>query len=144
MMERPMWKVGIFMIFTFGLYQFVWLGLTWSEMKKEIKDDSMCPVWHALAMLVPIYSFFRLYNHYKTINSLLGKVGHPYKVYPGWVILGTIVSIFLSRIPGEDPVFVFILIIAFLGIQVRIITHGQKGLNRYFTVSREKSLVVLT
>jgi hypothetical protein len=56
--RRPLWLVGALTFVTFGVYLVIWVGVTWSEMKRELRDEGMRPVWHALGLLVPIYNSF--------------------------------------------------------------------------------------
>ncbi len=61
---RPIWLVVLLSIATFGLYPYWWFYATWRELKLEVDDPRMRPVWHALAIaLVPIYNYFRFYAH---------------------------------------------------------------------------------
>src|SRR6185503_6026260 len=60
------WLVGALVIATFNLYAMWWLGRTWWQLKQEDGDAGKHPVWHALAMLVPIYGYFRFHAHMRT------------------------------------------------------------------------------
>jgi hypothetical protein len=64
------WLIGALTFATFNLYAIWWLGRTWAQLKHEHNDPRMRPVWHALAMLVPFYGYFRFHAHMRTIARL--------------------------------------------------------------------------
>jgi len=88
--QRPVWLVVALSILSFGVYPVVWLGESWAEMKRELRDGTMHPAGHALAMLVPIYGFFRLHAHFRTLNDLLDRSGAQRSVPPGLAVFGWI------------------------------------------------------
>jgi hypothetical protein len=64
------WLIGFLVLATSTLYAYWWLGRTWWQLKREDGDQGKRPVWHALAMLVPIYGYFRFYAHMKAVRDL--------------------------------------------------------------------------
>jgi hypothetical protein len=62
--------IGGLVIVTFNLYALWWLGRTWWQIKQEDHDAGKSPVWHVLAMAVPIYGYFRFHAHMRTIAQL--------------------------------------------------------------------------
>lgn len=67
---RPLWMVAALTFLSQAAYEFWWYGRTWWELKRARNDPSMHPVWHALAMYVPIYGLFRLHAHFRTLNEV--------------------------------------------------------------------------
>ena len=41
--SRPIWLVSLLTFVTGGFYLFFWAGATWSELKRELKDEDMQP-----------------------------------------------------------------------------------------------------
>ena len=58
---------------TLGAYVPIWFGLTWAELRRETKDESMMPLWHAILVLVPGVNITVVWRHYKAINALLER-----------------------------------------------------------------------
>lgn len=52
-----------------SLYIFYWFYLTWKQLR-DATDKPHYPVWHALALFVPIYGWFVVYRHLRTIKEL--------------------------------------------------------------------------
>ena len=98
----PAWRavqspllVGALVFVTFGLYAFWWLGRTWWQIKRETDNPRMHPVWHVLAMLVPIYGYFRFYAHMRAIAALAATPEARAAVSPGaatlaWIIINVL------------------------------------------------------
>lgn len=85
--RRPLWLVAALTIATFGLYWFYWVGKSWAEMKREVRDPGMDPIGHTLAMVVPIYGLFRLHAHFRVLNELLERVGATRRVEPSLAVI---------------------------------------------------------
>ncbi len=115
----PRWlgMVVILSTVTLGLYFIVWFGLTWSEMKRELKDDSMSPVWHALSLLVPIYGWCQVHKHFQTINDLDPGTG---TVRPGLVV-ALLVAAWVVHLVTDLP--------AQLLVMAGAAVYGQAALN---------------
>lgn len=136
--QRPLWLVVLLSIGTFGVfYPAFWLGATWAEMKRELQDDNMHPVWHVLSLAVPIYSLVQIHAHYERINDLLVRVDVTKYVFAGWVVVGAIASGVLSgvgrsleRADVHPASYVFSLL--FVGLVAVMTVHGQAGLNNYY------------
>lgn len=73
--RRPVWLATTLSFLSGGLYYVWWFGATWSELKRELRDDAMYPVWHALTSLVPIYATFRTHAHFRSIDAAAAKAG---------------------------------------------------------------------
>ena len=90
-----------------GLYIFFWMYVTWRQYRDHTGEVAY-PVMHALALLVPVYQFFRLHAHIRVYQELMETRGVPTTlnplravlVYFGVVLLG-MVSIMM---PTEAPI----------------------------------------
>lgn len=60
-----------------GLYLFYWFYLTWRQYRVHSGTEAY-PVWHALTLLIPIYSWFRVHAHVRAINDMV----HKRNIYP--------------------------------------------------------------
>ena len=82
-----------------GLYLFYWVYRTWEQYRQHT-GAMVYPVWHGLAMLVPIYGWFRLYAHLKAYRDLMDARGVPHNLNLPRIMVILIVSTALwSPIP---------------------------------------------
>ena len=129
---RSLWRVIALSVVTFGLYYILWMGLTWSEMRRQLQDDTMHPVWHVLTQFVPVYGWFRLYAHFETINDLVSVSGSRDPVNPTAVVMAMIVAVVLGFLLN-------LLVVDGLGellvgiVSVWFVAHAQAALNAYWT-----------
>ncbi len=129
---RPGWLVAGLTFATFGLYLFIWGGVHWAEMKRQLKDDRMYPVWHALAIMTPIYGYFRLHANYRVMNELLDTTSSPIRTRPMLVIGTILMAHLLALMPIEDLLIQVLSLAAILGAISWILHHGQTGMNAYW------------
>lgn len=115
-----------------GIYPVVWLGATWSEIKRERDDPDMHPWWHALGILVPIYGLFQAHARFDKINELLTYEGLPPKVRPGLAVAGGFIAGVLSTVGGYRGYDFFALAGGLL--MALVFVHAQAGLNAYWAV----------
>ena len=87
-----LWRVGVLGVVSFGLYFLYWLFVTWKHMSAETRGQHHHPGWHWLAVLVPIYGLFVLYDHFATIKGLQNQAGVRSSLAPGLVVVIAIVS----------------------------------------------------
>lgn len=141
--QRPLWLVVALTMLTGGFYPIVWLGATWSEMKKELDDPGMHPWGHALTQLVPIYGLFRLHDHFGTIESLLLRARAFSPVYPGGAVLGAIGSAVLQRVSnGASGVAEVLWFALAAGVMAAVVANGQAGLNTYWRAAPDRLVPV--
>jgi hypothetical protein len=134
--QRPLWLVATLTFITFGGYTPIWLGVTWAEMKKALRDDQMHPFWHALACLVPIYGLFKFCGHYSLIESLAARAGHRMRIS---AVVATVLAVF-TTVPGGNsrPIpegfvqIVLVLWLAAAAVRAWIMVEGQAALNAYW------------
>ena len=105
-------------------------------MSAETRDREQHPVWHALALLVPIYNLFVLHDHFATIKRLQENAGLSSGIRPGWAVViavafGVTVAVD-TAVYGEN--FSFLTPLGPL-ILVGLTLWGQVNLNRYWTKS---------
>jgi hypothetical protein len=138
--RRPGWLVVGMVWATFGIYLIFWAGLRWAEMKRQLRHEQMYPVWHALAMLVPIYSFFRFHANFRVLNELLATTNSPHRVRPMAAIGTFLLASLLVAVPIEDTLLVTLNLLAAMAAISWIIHHGQTGMNAYWdTLPRQRT-----
>lgn len=141
--ERPVWLVVALTVLTLGLYQIVWLGMTWAQMKRELQDDSMRPWGHALSLFVPIYGWTRVHAHYRTINELLGRVGKSPRLSAGLATTGWVIANVVGASSGRQAVPAEIagwMVFVSAALAAFVVGRGQAGLNAYWTSSRFRNV----
>jgi hypothetical protein len=142
--QRSLWLVALATLLSLGFYLHVWLALTWAEMKEELRDTRMSPVWHSLTALIPLYGLVVIHRHYGRIETLLRSVDVGVRVYPTRVVLGLILTVGPLG-TGLLALFLFfqalreqagpLLPMSLTGLAVLsgIVAHGQNGLNAYWS-----------
>ena len=129
------------MILSSGLYLYYWFYLTWKQLEPETTDDHY-PVWHALTLEVPIYNFFRMYNHMSTVRDLAIRAGVSTSLSPGWVVVMFIVSGVLESVASvlESPVPILVMALIIGVLWMVIVCWTQHTLNQYWRQTRGESL----
>lgn len=150
--RRPLWLVAGLTIATFGLYWYWWLGKSWAEMKREVGDPGMDPIGHALAMLVPIYGWFRLHAHFRILNEMLERVGSPRRVQPVLAVIWAIIAGFLTRagmrvsglatdhLTPEGVALAIVLSLFGMLLTGGLLVYGQQALNDYWDHQAQRPL----
>ena len=133
-------------VVSFGLYLFYWVYRTWDQYR-EHTGANVYPVWHALAMLVPIYGWFRFYAHCKAYRDLMEERGVPHnlKMAPILVILivataawSPVPTQWLNSYLGESGIAVMIDlmldVVSLVGMLVAtvMVCRIQSNFNRYW------------
>lgn len=137
----PAQRIVLMTILTYGFYIFYWAYQTWRHYRDHTKAE-VFPVWHALALLVPVYSLFRWHAHVRTFKELMAKSGVPTALSIGWALAGFWVSSsidFLSlRLTFSDQAdktalaAAFLLDLVSMGIVVWLLTYVQSSINAYW------------
>ena len=130
-----------FGIISFGLYILFWALLTWIQLKRET-GGNFFPPWHALSLLVPIYSLFRLHHHVQVIKELCDGSGVPTNLSPRLVIVMFLLSGILDVIAAIYASYgqAIVLRIISLTLLITILIWAQSALNGYWTKTREAEL----
>ena len=133
-------------VVSFGLYLFYWVYRTW-EQYREHTGANVYPVWHALAMLVPIYGWFRFYAHCKAYRDLMEERGVPHNLRMAPILVILIIATaawspvptqWLNRYLGESAIAVMIDLIldvvSLIGMLVAtaMVCRIQANFNRYW------------
>ena len=133
-------------IVSFGLYLFYWLYRTWEQYRQHT-GANVYPVWHALAMLVPIYGWFRFYAHCKAYRDLMEEQGVPHNLNMAPILVILIISTaawspvstqWLNSYLGEGGIAVMIDLIldvvSLIGMLVvtAVVCRIQANFNRYW------------
>lgn len=103
----PPARVVVLTLLSSGLYVFYWMYLTWRQYRDHTGEIAY-PIMHALALLVPVYQFFRLHAHIRVYQELMEQRGVPTTLNPlravliyfGVVLLGMV----SFMIPAEQTV----------------------------------------
>jgi hypothetical protein len=105
------WLVAALVFATFDLYALWWLGRTWWQLKKEEGDAGKRPVWHVLAMFVPIYGYFRFYAHMRTIVNVAATPDaratlSPLAMTVAWILINLLsgMTLVYPATPGWVPI----------------------------------------
>jgi hypothetical protein len=140
--RRPAWVVAALIWSSFGLYLIVWIGLNWAELKRERRDENMYPVWHALAMIVPIYSYFRFHANFRVINGLLSETRSDHRARPIIAVFTFILASGLMTVPIETIELMTANLVAALGAISWVAYHGQSSMNAYWDAKPDRTVSV--
>ena len=82
----PPTRIVLLTLLSSGLYIFFWMYVTWRQYRDHTGEIAF-PVMHALALLVPVYQFFRLHAHMRVFQELMEQRGVPTTLNPLRVVL---------------------------------------------------------
>lgn len=127
-----MGRVALDCVLSSGLYMFYWFYLTWKQLR-DATDKPHYPVWHALALFVPIYGWFIIIHHLRTIKGLQDKAEIKPSLNPGGLLGLVIISnvLFFQSVRWEGMV-AFVLDIIGVALVVVFLVVSQNNLNRYW------------
>ena len=128
-------RIIINLILSANFYMLYWFYLTWKQLKVQTQRDYH-PVWHTLALLVPIYNLFVLHRHLKTIRELQAEAGltSPVKVgtiFTLWII-GGVLDFQSTRLAEISAVAEAIVLLIGTGFIAGALILAQRGLNAYW------------
>jgi len=123
--------VAALTVLSVGLYLPIWLGLSWAELRRETKDESMSPLWHALSVFVPGYGYYQVYRHFSFIGGLVAKVKSPRRIDPFSATIGVVVWSFTWLHYSADPLFIALDVVE-LAAATAVVVYGQAALNEYW------------
>jgi hypothetical protein len=133
--RRPGWLVVGMVWATLGLYTVIWVGLHWAEMKRQLKDERMYPIWHSLALLVPIYNFFRFHSNFRVLNELLSTTSTSHRAQPLLAVMTYVLAtalMFVTQEAGLEMPLAGVNAMAAVAAISWTIYHGQTGMNAYW------------
>ncbi len=137
----PPGRIIALTVLSSGLYIFYWMYATWRQYR-EHTGEIVFPVMHALALLVPVYQFFRFHAHMRVYQELMEQRGVPTTlsparmvlVYFGVVLLGMVSFILPAEGPLTTPQQA-----AYIAINIGQVTllswilwHAQTNINRFW------------
>jgi hypothetical protein len=113
---------------TFGLYTFYWFWKSWREIKQYDGDAGKRPVWHTLALAVPIYGLYRMHAHMRTIAALVRGAGGETSLSPGTAVAVWVVVHTLFR-ASDQPGLGWLYVVGLL-LEGGLVAWAQAALNR--------------
>jgi hypothetical protein len=130
--RRPGWMVvGMFWA-TFGVYLLFWVGFNWAELKRQLNRDNMYPIWHALSIIVPIYSYYQYYRNFSVQNELMETTRSQERTRPFLVIATFLLASVLVAFPIDDFRLMTMNLAAAMAAISWTIYHGQSTMNAYY------------
>lgn len=142
----PLWRVLLMSLLSAGLYMIYWFYLTW-EHYRDSTDDEAYPVWHALALCIPIYGLFRAHAHMQAFRELMIRKGIVTFISPAWAIVAVLVAAFCwyrlwdaleayfrqANVQASLPAGLQLTLVCVAGIAVAwLLLLVQSDLNRYW------------
>jgi len=67
-------RILLMSVLSHGLYLFYWFFLTWKQYRDHT-GNPVFPVWHAMTLMVPVYSLFRTHAHMRIYKELMLDAG---------------------------------------------------------------------
>jgi hypothetical protein len=140
--QRPLWLVVALSLATYGLYLFWWTGATWAEMKRELDDSNMHPVWHGLSLLVPIYGLFRIHAHFRVLNEMLDREGVGARVQPPYAVILLMFAGSAGNTSArlEGPASLVLSLVS-TALVAGLLVYGQAALNGYWAAVAKEQVV---
>jgi hypothetical protein len=129
--RRPLWLVAALTVFSLGVYLPIWIGFTWSELRRENGDERMRPVWHALSLFVPGYGYWQVYRHFSYIGERLVRVGASMRVDPISATLGVVVWSLTFFHYSTELLFALLDGVE-LAAGTAVVVYGQHALNTFW------------
>jgi hypothetical protein len=132
-----LWRVGILSVITAGLYFFYWFGITWKQLQTETRSREHHPWGHVSALAVPIYGFYIVYDHFRTLRQLQDEKNVASGLVPGTAtlmyIVATVLQFVAQFVDLRPSAYLFILAGLVLAV---LVVWSQGSLNRYWTQVR--------
>ena len=100
-------RIVLLTVLSAGLYIYYWMYVTWRHYRDHTGELAY-PIWHALALLVPVYNLFRLHAHMRVYQELMDARGVPTSLNPLRAVLiyfGVFLLAMASlMLPAEGPI----------------------------------------
>ena len=119
-----------------------WFYITWKQYRDHT-DEKAFPVWHALTLIVPIYSLFRVHAHVRTFKELMTKRQVAESLSPRAAVVASIVMGILGYIGISDVLFgeisktlalwLFVAAGIITAITAWLVVAIQGNINRYWS-----------
>ena len=131
-------RIVVMSILSWSLYLFYWMYLTWKHYRDHTGEE-VYPVWHAMAVCVPIYGYFCVHAHARSFKEMMTDAGVETTINPGQVVFWVVVYSGLAFIENQFPFSSEIsqgtaLVIDILSvvIVIAVLQHLQNNLNNYW------------
>ena len=135
-------RIVVMSILSWSLYLFYWMYVTWKHYRDHTREVAY-PVWHAMALNVPVYGYFRMHAHARSFKELMTSANVETTINPGrvvfWVVVYTLVlgGLHISRLFPREISQGAALVITIIGILlvvlvIGILQHLQNNLNQYW------------
>ena len=138
-------RLAIMTVLSFGTYPFYWFYLTWKQYRNHTGELVVYPVWHALALLVPIYNLFRAYRRTQALNEMMLYLRAPTSIRPRQIVFVVflftmfVVWKFVESWPGileitfQERTADVTISVLWLAVTIILLAGPQRNLNRYWT-----------
>ena len=133
-------RVVVMSILSFGIYLWYWFYLTWGQYRDHTGERAY-PVWHALALNVPIYGLFRTHAHMRSFNELMVRLGALATISVGRTVVAVAVvsllvvvssALKLGEITSGTAGVLILMYVTGVAIIAALLTQAQDNLNRYW------------
>ena len=135
-------RIVVMSILSWSLYLFYWMYLTWKHYRDHTREVAY-PVWHAMAVSVPIYGYFRVHAHARSFKELMTDAGVETTINPSQVVLWVVVYslvmggieislLFSSEISQGAAISITIVVILLVVVVIAVLQHLQNNLNSYW------------
>ena len=138
-------RILLMSVLTYGLYLFYWFYLTWKHYRDHTRTE-IFPVWHALALFVPIYGLFRTHAHVRSFKELMLAAGLPSTLSTGWAVVLVAISWVLDgisfnvsggfatvqEVSQKTALAIALLDVISIAIVAGLLLQVQGNLNRYW------------
>ena len=134
-------RLAVMTVLSFGTYLFYWFYLTWKQYRDHTGELVVYPVWHALALWVPIYNLFRAHHHMQSLNEMMLYLRAPTSIR----LRHTILLVFLLTLFLGWQFYTIFLDHTFfwlkanligsvltVAIAIMLLADPQRNLNRYW------------
>ena len=137
-------------VLSYGVYSLYWAYLTWRQYR-EHTGALVYPVWHALALGIPIYGSFRVHPRLTAFKKMMEAQGLKSAISPQlgfwvtllpwlWLIVFYVLLFTLRPGPVTDPTFwrlpawvTPLSIVVSVGLHTLLFVNVQPELNRYWS-----------
>ena len=123
--------VAALSVLSLGAYVPIWFGLTWAELRRETKDESLRPLWHALLILVPGVNITVVWRHLGAINALIERVPGIPRLDPLTGGIGIAIWWLTFTHYSSDPVFLVLDAVELIS-GTAVVVSGQRALNAFW------------
>ena len=135
--------MAVLSFLTLGAYVPIWFGLTWAELRRETRDETMNPLGHALLVLVPGLNVTLVWRHFHAINALMERGGIATRLDALSGAIGIIIWWLTFTHYSSDPVFLVLDAIELIA-GTAVVTYGQGALNAHWASRGAEERVLQT